>query len=60
MAKYRVFGQNGEFQVEASEVAFNLDYNMIFFKDGAEVVASAPTSALFVKLKDDEPKDEDA
>lgn len=60
MSKYRVLYAVEPFVVECESVAFNLEYNMIFFNDeDKNTVASCRTDVPFYKLKDDEKEEVD-
>lgn len=52
MSKYVFFNGSDQVAVEADNVAFNLDYGMIFFNKDDEVIASCPTTMPFYKIKD--------
>lgn len=59
MSKYRVLHRDYPFVIEAEEVAFNLDYNMTFFKNGEEVIAAVKMDIPFHKMKEEETKTDD-
>lgn len=54
MPKYQMMGPGGPWTFEAEKVSFNLEYGMIFFNNGDEVVASCPVTTPFIKMKEAE------